>query len=211
MSRTREKLIESAFELFGRNGFHAIGIDAILSEVGVSKQTFYNHFESKDDLILAVLELRQRTLSELFARLFKQVGGDDPREQLYALIDVLAAWFNAPDWRGCIFLNATAEFPLPTDPAHRMAAEFMRGTRKHLQHLATLAAAPDPTRLADELLIIMEGVVAVRHTSGTSDCVPRARRMVFDLLDAQLPTPAVGRPQSPCKPPQDQRAAASSE
>jgi AcrR family transcriptional regulator len=55
MRDTRRKLIDTAFELFGRNGFHAIGLDAILDAVGVSKQTFYNHFECKEDLILAVL------------------------------------------------------------------------------------------------------------------------------------------------------------
>ncbi len=59
-----------------------------------------------------------RTVAELFAKL----GGDDPRDRLYALFDVFEAWFNLPSFRGCIFLTAAAEFPLPHDPAHRAAA-----------------------------------------------------------------------------------------
>src|SRR5262245_27391645 len=98
MSRTREKLLRVAVELFARNGFHAIGLDAIIDGAGVSKQTFYNHFESKDDLVMAALELRRETERKLFAHLFDDLAGSDPREQLYANVDVIQAWFRQPEW-----------------------------------------------------------------------------------------------------------------
>src|SRR5215467_4028329 len=106
MSQTREKLLQVAMELFARNGFHAIGIDAIIDGAGVSKQTFYNHFESKDDLVLATLELRRQTETKFFAGLFEELAGSDPRAQLYAHIDVIQAWFRRPEWRGCICIRA---------------------------------------------------------------------------------------------------------
>lgn len=75
MSSTRQRLIDTAFELFGRSDFHAVGLDRILEEVGVSKQTFYNHFESKDDLILAVLDHRHQTQDKYWSDLLQQIAG----------------------------------------------------------------------------------------------------------------------------------------
>src|SRR5262245_58162280 len=118
MSQTREKLLEVALELFARSGFHAVGLDAIIDGAGVSKQTFYNHFESKDDLVVATLERRRDTEGKLFAQLFDDLAGSDPREQLYAHIDVIQAWFRRPEWRGCICIRAASEFPSPNEPAH---------------------------------------------------------------------------------------------
>src|SRR5690554_2771740 len=99
-SSTRERLVDAAFEIFGRNGFHAVGLDRILEEVGVSKQTFYNHFESKDELILAVLDHRHEVQAQWWDQLLNKYGGSDPRAKLYAMFDALDAWFNEPDWRG---------------------------------------------------------------------------------------------------------------
>src|SRR5689334_17690169 len=130
MSQAREKLLQAAIELFARNGFHAVGLDAVIDGAGLSKQTFYNHFESKDDLVLAVLERRRETETKLFAQLFEDLAGSDPREQLYANIDVIQAWFRQPQWSGCICIRAAAEFPSPNEPAHQFVAAWFEETRK---------------------------------------------------------------------------------
>jgi AcrR family transcriptional regulator len=186
MRDTRRKLIDTAFELFGRNGFHAIGLDAILDAVGVSKQTFYNHFECKEDLILAVLRHRHETESAVFVRLAKETAGDDPRDQLYALFDVLGAWFNQPDWRGCIFVTAAAEFPLRTEPAHRLAAEHFASTRAWIETLASQAGAAKPAFVADQLTVLLEGTVAAHHVTGDARYLAVARAMSIDILDAHF-------------------------
>ncbi|MBC7782228.1 MAG: TetR/AcrR family transcriptional regulator [Burkholderiales bacterium] len=186
MSATRQKLISMAFEMFGRQGFHAIGLDAIIDAVGVSKQTFYNHFESKEALVLAVLRERHEHEERLFGILFKQIAGDDPRDRLYALFDVLRAWFTLPSWRGCIFITAAAEFPLATDPAHRIAAEHTESFREGMQYLATLAGADNPRLLADRLLILVEGTVAVYHVKADLRYVEIAKEISNDLLDRHL-------------------------
>ena len=108
---TRERLVKTAHGLFYRDGFHTVGLDRILDEVGVTKTTFYNHFESKDDLILAVLEQRHEVESLTVGGLFEKLGGDNPRAKLYAIFDVFDAWFHLPNFRGCIFMTAAAEFP----------------------------------------------------------------------------------------------------
>lgn len=187
---TRQILIDAAYELFGREGFHTVGLDRILTDAGVSKQTFYNHFQSKDDLILAVLDMRHhaetRTLTELFAKM----GGEEPRDRLYALFDVFDAWFNLPSFRGCIFLTAAAEFPVPHDPAHRAAAAHARTFVDQLHELATLAGADDPRSLAEQLAVLVEGIVAFRHVTGDARTVDIARQTGKLLLDHHLPHPA---------------------
>jgi AcrR family transcriptional regulator len=184
---TRQLLIEAAYELFGRQGFHTVGLDRILTDAGVSKQTFYNHFESKDDLILAVLHTRHDAESRTIAELLAKLGGDDPRDRLYALFDVFEAWFNLPTFRGCIFLTAAAEFPVPHDPAHRAAAAHARSFVDHLHDLATLAGADDPRTLAEQLAVLVEGIIAFRHVTGDARTVDIARQTGKLLLDHHLP------------------------
>src|SRR5688500_13530694 len=187
---TRQILIDAAYELFGREGFHTVGLDRILSDAGVSKQTFYNHFKSKDDLILAVLDMRHhaetRTLTELFAKL----GGEDPRDRLYALVGALGASLNVPSSRGCILLPAAAECPVPHDPAHRAAAAHARLFVDQLHALATLAGADDPRSLAEQLAVLVEGIVAFRHVTGDARTVDIARQTGKLLLDHHLLHPA---------------------
>jgi AcrR family transcriptional regulator len=187
MSQTRDKLLQAATELFARNGFHAIGLDAIIDAVGVSKQTFYNHFESRDALVLATLEMRRQTESKLFARLFHDLAGSDPRKQLYANIDVIQAWFRQPEWSGCICIRAASEFPSPTEPAHKFAAAWFEENRQHQQYLATLAGARDPHKLSIQIMTIVEGVINVRHITGSESGVAMAREMLHELLDRELP------------------------
>ena len=79
---TRERLVRTAHDLFYAEGFSAIGLDRILAEVGVTKTTFYNHFESKDDLVQATLEMHDAWWRDVFSELHRRHGGDDPRNRL---------------------------------------------------------------------------------------------------------------------------------
>jgi AcrR family transcriptional regulator len=191
---TRDRIIGTAFELFGRNGFHAIGLDRILEEVGVSKQTFYNHFESKDELILAVLEYRHRVEQQTDEKLMLELAGHDPKKRLYALFDMLDRWFKMPDWHGCIFLNAAAEFPTKTEPAHQAAADHLRVVQEQLQYLATLAGAREPAMLAEQLVVLMEGVIAYQHVTGSERAAAIGKVMAHRLLDEQFAPAHDGHP-----------------
>jgi AcrR family transcriptional regulator len=186
MTTTKLRLIQCAYELFGRNGFHAVGLDQIISEVGVSKQTFYNHFEGKDDLILAVLEFRHTTESATFDKMLTTVAGRDPRARLYRLFDTIEYWFSLPEWKGCIFMRAAAEFPSRNDPAHHAAHQHADATREFLLYTATLAGAANPHQLAMDLALLLEGVAAYHHLTGSSLVMDAARRISRQLIDAQL-------------------------
>ena len=121
----REELVETALALFGREGFHATGIDRILAEAGVAKMTLYHHFRSKDELILAALRLRDERFRNDFMRRVEK-NADDPAERLLAIFDVFAEMFREGGATGCTFINACAEYADPDSPIHRAAAEHKR-------------------------------------------------------------------------------------
>jgi AcrR family transcriptional regulator len=186
-SGTRDRLMHSAYELFSRDGFHGVGLDRVLDEVGVSKQTFYNHFESKEDLMLAVLHHRSRYEIDTMQQALRQHGGLDPAARLYALWDVLDEWFNRDEFRGCIFLTAAVEFPSVTEPAHQAASVHCHALQDMLSELATLAGARAPQTLAENLMVLMNGALVVRHVMGSPNAAFISRRNAEMLLKEHLP------------------------
>lgn len=184
---TRQRLIEAMFQLSARNGFHAMGLDRILEEVGISKQTFYNHFESKDELILATINYRDEWESRRFIEMIEQAGGPEPRNQIIAVFDVLDAWFNDPAFNGCIFLTAAAEFPVQSDPIHQAAATHLKTLEQKFTHLAANAGAPAPLVLAQEILTLMQGALVVRHFMGNKKSAHVAKKTAQRLLEEHLP------------------------
>src|SRR3954467_10711247 len=125
----RERLLATAIELFYRRGFAAVGVDQVLAEAGVTKTTFYKHFESKDELMVAAMHRRDEWESQAWNRAITKVAGDDPIKRLLAIFDLMDIWFNDPDFRGCMFLNTAIEFPTPNDPVHQAAAAYKRKAR----------------------------------------------------------------------------------
>jgi AcrR family transcriptional regulator len=189
---SRERLLHAAVELFLRDGFGPVGLDRIIDAVGVTKTTFYKHFESKDDLILRALayqhEVEMRGLTEDVAAR----AGDDPRRQILAMFDVFDEWFAAPNFRGCIFLSAVTEFPLRTDPIHIAAAAHGAGLQRFVAEraIAAGAAAPAADTLADQVLLVISGAVLSRQTAGLVEAARLARPMVEMLVERALPTTA---------------------
>ena len=183
----RDRLIAAGIELFYRLGFQTVGIDLVLHHAGVTKTTFYKHFECKDDFVLACIETRDDWETEAWVRAVNSLAGDDPRAQLLAFFDVLDAWFNDPEFRGCIFINAAAEFSDRRDPIHRAAASHKRKARDQFCELARQAGADDPGAFADEYTILLEGTMVLRHVHDRDDAARAIRPAVVELLDRSIP------------------------
>ncbi len=183
----RERLIDQAIDLFYQHGFNAVGLDQILDAVGVTKTTFYKHFESKDDLMVAAVLRRDEWERQAWARAIQARAADDPRAQLLALFDVLHDWFNASDFRGCIFLNTAAEFPNPHDPVHQAAAAYKRRTRDAWRDMAAAAGATDAETFADHFAILIEGTLILRQVHGRDDAAVVAKKMAEQLLEQYIP------------------------
>ena len=182
----REHLVRTALDLFCRDGFHATGIDRILAESGVAKMTLYMHFRSKDELILAVLRRRDEEFRNWFIRAVEH-RAKTPRARLLAVFDVIGDWFAEPDFTGCTFVNAAAEYGGPDDPIHANAAEHKRLVRSYIRALAEAAGANQPDALANALNLLVEGAITMAYVAGERDAAQRAREAAETLVAAAMP------------------------
>lgn len=187
---TRERLIRTAHDLFYSHGFRSVGLDRILADVGVTKTTFYNHFESKDDLVLEVLRWHDHWWRDGFVRLLRKHGGDTPRGQLLALPEVFDELFAADSYNGCFFVNVAVEFPLPHEPAHVAAAAHKQAMEDIIQQLGGYAGARDPLSFAQELSLVMEGAYVSRQITRRNSVTAALRRVLAGIVERHLPAPA---------------------
>jgi len=192
---TRQRLIEAAIRRFYRDGFRSVGIDQILADVGISKTAFYKHFQSKEDLMLAALEMQNAWLQDAFHTMIRERGGPEAIDQLHAALDVVDHIIASDDFQGCIFVNAAMEFPLPHEPAHVAASKNKQAIEDILHALAVEAGADDPRALAQELCLVMEGTYVTRHVTGNKQTIDIARRIADLLIAAHCPeTPTEREP-----------------
>jgi AcrR family transcriptional regulator len=182
---TRQRLIEAAVRRFYRDGFRNVGVDQVFSDVGISKTAFYKHFESKDDLMLAALEMQNGWLQETFRAMIRERGGTTAIGQLHAVLDVVEHIIESDDYQGCIFINVAMEFPLPHEPAHVAASQNKQAMENIVSALAADAGADDPHALAQELCLIMEGAYVTRQVTGNKDTVNIARRVARLAIESR--------------------------
>lgn len=183
----RDRLLNKAIDLFYEHGFNAIGLDRVLDEVGVTKTTFYKHFESKEELMVAAIVQRDAWETQAWSNAVKKVAGDDLRAQLLAVFEVLDIWFNDPTFGGCIFLNAAVEFPNPYDPVHQAAAAYKVRVRDRYCELAKAAGATDPEQFADRYAMLLEGTLVMRHVHHRNDAAKLAKGMAEQLVEEFIP------------------------
>lgn len=158
----RDELVQKALASFYKGGFHAIGMDRLAKETGVSKTAIYKHFRTKEDLILATLRLRDEQFRNWLQRRIEALA-DKPRDQLVAIFDALKEWFEEPGFRGCMFIKASSEYQDSDHPIHATSAEHKRLLSIYFAEIAAKADANDPEALARQLLIIKEGAIVLAH------------------------------------------------
>ncbi len=176
----RDELVEKALEIFYREGFHATGMDLLAAETGISKTTMFKHFRSKEELILAVLRLRDQNFRNWLFRRMERAG--PPRAQLLAMFDALAEWFAQPEFRSCMFIKAASEYPNPAHPIHAQSAEHKRLLFLNLRKIAEEAGARDPEGLARKLLLLKEGAIVTAHLGHERDSAGDAKAAAEALL-----------------------------
>jgi len=181
VSPKRDLLMATAWRLFYRDGYRIVGIDTILAEAGVAKMTLYNHFPSKDDLIVAVIERTDREVRASLAAAV-EAAGRSPTKRLLAVFDWLEAWFDSDDFKGCAFIRALSEFPEPGHPVHRAAWRHKQSVRQTLTELCTAAEARNPAVLANALSLLIDGAIVAAHATGTTTPAAAARTTAAALL-----------------------------
>jgi AcrR family transcriptional regulator len=148
----KERILDTAEQLFYRDGIRATGVDTIAAEVGISKRTLYNHFPSKDALVAAYLKrgFYEQRPSEL-----------PPAEQILHSFDRLEKNFAARNFRGCRFVNAVAELGDDDRAARKIAVDFKEGRRLWFRERLLAACVKDADVLATQLAMLVDGAIAM--------------------------------------------------
>lgn len=181
----RDELVRKALVVFYKNGFHATGMDKLVAETGVSKTSMYKHFRTKEDIILATLRLRDENFRNWLYRRVEALA-DTPKEQLLAIYDALKEWFALPEFSGCMFIKASAEFQDTAHPIHVQSAEHKRVLTEHFAKIADAAGATDPDALARQLMILKEGAIIMAVMGHSDNPAHDAKIAARTLIEAGL-------------------------
>lgn len=152
----RERILQTAGDLFYRYGFRAVGVDTVIAASGVAKMTLYKHFPSKDALVVAYLERSNEAFWGWYEEVVRPFEGD-PRRQLGAVFEGVSARASSPQCLGCTFTGAAGEFPDPGHPGHRAALGHKKQVLSKFESLAEAAGLREPRALAEALLLLMDG------------------------------------------------------
>ena len=177
----RERLLTAASQLFQDVGVVATGVDALIASAGVAKATFYRHFPSKDDLVVAWLrDPRTRWFDRVRAQ--AEEGGTAPADVIEHFFDALADWLEAGNYRGCAYLNTSVEITDPTHPARLVVAEILQEIEDYLTGLVAAGGYADPARLGAELQTILAGSISLSVARRRRDSLLTGRVIALGLL-----------------------------
>jgi AcrR family transcriptional regulator len=181
----RERILESAYELFSRRGIQAVGIDAVIERSGVARQTLYRHFGSKQELVLAFLERREDRWTRGWLQGEVHQRASAPADRLLAIFDVFDGWFHGPEFEGCTFINVMLEHAEAGDPIRRAGIAYLAGIRNFLEGLAREAGIADAENFARKWHILMKGSI-VAAGEGDQDAARRAKVIARLVLADEL-------------------------
>jgi AcrR family transcriptional regulator len=153
----RDRLLETASRLFYAEGIHAVGVERLFAEASVTRATFYRHFPSKQDLVVAYIQSRDAEYRAQFAAAASQLS--EPVELLRALIIAISEIVCGRGFRGCPFINAAAEFPDPEDAVHKAVQHHRVWFHDTLLQLLTSAGHADPSGASRRLVMLRDGAM----------------------------------------------------
>jgi AcrR family transcriptional regulator len=157
-SEARDRLLATATKIFYAEGIHAVGVDRVVAEAKVTRATFYRHFPSKDDLVVAYLvAVHQMERDAIEAAVAAHPA---PADALLAVADTIATIITTKTFRGCAFLNAAAEFPDPGHPVHRQIIAHRQWFLETLETLLAGVAEDTSAEAARHFVMLRDGAMA---------------------------------------------------
>jgi AcrR family transcriptional regulator len=159
----RERLLDTADELFYKEGVRAVGIDRVLAEADAAKASLYTHFGSKDELIAAHVE---RRVSGARSQIEAYLGNTPPSERALRFFDWVVEWVKSPEFRGCPLQHVVAEFCDPEHPARAVAAEQRGWLHARFSEWARAAKVANPVATAGALVVLFDGAIAASEQDG---------------------------------------------
>jgi AcrR family transcriptional regulator len=180
-SDVRERILDTAYELFSRRGIRGVGVDEVISRAGVAKATLYRHFPSKDQLVLAFLERREERWTLGWVEAEARRRSSTPEQQLLAIFDLFDEWFRRDDFEACSFINVLLEMGAP-HPAGGACVRHLENIRAVVRSLAEEAGIGDTDSFARSWHILMKGSI-VSAAEGDAEAARRAKSMASLLID----------------------------
>jgi AcrR family transcriptional regulator len=181
MTPTAERILAAVDTLFYTRGIRATGVDAIAEAAGCTKKTLYDRFGSKDGLIAAYLDRRDRRWHAFLTEQLERRRAVEPEQVVVAMFAALGDWMTMHE-RGCGFINAHAELAAPDHAVMPVIVGQKRWLRDEFARLATAAGFLRCGELADRLLLLHEGALVTRTVADLPDSAQIAQRAAEDLL-----------------------------
>ncbi|WP_231994363.1 TetR/AcrR family transcriptional regulator [Pseudarthrobacter equi] len=176
----RERILAAADELFAQRSIRDVGVNELILRAGVAKATFYGHFASKDDVVLAFLERCHQSLTvEAIIAECKRTT-DDPTAQLLVIFDVLDGWFRRDDFQACAFVSTMLEMG-PTHPLGEASISYLAQVRDFMRTLAADAGLDQPDEFARSCHILTKGSI-ISAVEGDREAAVLAQRMAASLI-----------------------------
>jgi AcrR family transcriptional regulator len=189
MLSARERILDTAYDLFSHHGIRAVGVDRIIATSGVAKMSLYRHFRSKDALVLAFLQEREKRWTMEWLHAEASSRADDGAGRLLAIFDVFDEWFRTPDFEGCSFINVLLEFGDVDHPIRQATAGHLATIRGLVRDFAEDAGVADPEAVAAQWHILMKGSI-VAAGEGDQEAARRAQEIGRLLLEREgVPAP----------------------
>jgi AcrR family transcriptional regulator len=179
----RERLLAAADELFYANGVHTVGIDTVIARAGVAKASLYSTFGSKDALIEAYLVGRYEDRNERVRQGIAKY--DEPRAKMLAVFDVADTAIAKPTYRGCAFINASAE-GLPGGVEEAVSASARGWLRELFADLAKESGVKDAKVLGEQLGMLYDGAIVSARLDQKKKAALTAKAAAGVLIDAAL-------------------------
>jgi len=185
----RDRLFSAAINLFYRNGIRAVSVDAIAAEAGTTKVTFYRVFESKDDLIVKVLEEQSKRFWEWWDGIVAEHPGES-RKQIETLIERFQTEIiGDEECRGCAVANAAVEIVDEDHPARAVIKKHKLEIAQRLRDLCRAMGARQPDVLGDALSLLYSGAFSARLSYDGREQITAVSAAAAALLDSALGAP----------------------
>jgi AcrR family transcriptional regulator len=181
-SSARERILDSAYELFSTRGVRAVGVEDVIERAAVAKATLYRHFSSKDALVLAFLQRREDLWTHGWVEAEARRRASTAKGRLLAIFDLFDEWFRRGDFEGCSFVKVLLESTNRDGPVARASVTHLDRIRDVLRRFASEAGLRDVDNFARAFHILMKGAI-VQAEEGDVDAARRAQSMARDLID----------------------------
>lgn len=180
----RERILRAGMDLFYERGINAVGVDTVIERAGVAKASLYHHFGSKDELVAAVLRARHDEWAAWFIGAVER-RASGAQERILAAFEALEEWFGQEDFRGCAFINASAELAEEWHPARPVCVTHHEEVRAFFEAACREAGWEGWRELAGQLLLLFAGAIVAAAADpgpGPAHAAGRAARALMGAM-----------------------------